>query len=72
MIPLASLTGRAEKNFLTKCNQSGLQLKRMIVDLAARAYELDRGKRPKDLDALVPDYLDAVPIDPATGTKLSY
>jgi hypothetical protein len=71
MIPLASLTGRAERNFVAKCNQSGLQLKRLIIDLAVRAYVLDRGSRPKDLDALVPDYLDAVTVDPATGKKLT-
>ena len=72
MIPLVSLTRRAQNNFMTRCNQSGLQLKRLIVDQAVRAYELDRGQHPKSLDQLVPDYLDAVPVDPATGTKLTY
>jgi hypothetical protein len=71
MIPLASLTTRAQKNFATKCNQSGHQLKRLIVDVAVRAYELDRGSPPKSLDQLVPDYLDAVSVDPATGMKLT-
>ena len=70
MIPLASLTKRAQKNFVTKCNQSGLQLKRLIIDLAVRGYELDRGNRPKSLNELVPDYLDAVPVDPVTGSQL--
>ena len=70
MIPMASLTKRTQKNFVTKCNQSGLQLKRLIIDLAVRAYESDRGQHPNSLEELVPDYLDAVPVDPATGTKL--
>ncbi len=71
MIPLESLSRRAQKNFVQKCNQSELQLERLIIDLAVRAYELDHGQHPKSLNELVPDYLDAVPVDPATGTKLS-
>ena len=72
MIPIESLSRRARKNFLQKCNQSEIQLERLIIDLAVRAYELDRGHPPGNLNALVPDYLDAVPVDPATGTKLRY
>jgi hypothetical protein len=71
MIPLQSLSRRAQKNFVQKCNQSEFQLERLIIDLAVRAYELDRGQHLKSLDELVPDYLDAVPVDPATGTKLT-
>jgi hypothetical protein len=70
-IPFASLTRRAQKNFVTKCNQSELPFKRLIIDLAVRAYELDRGRHPRSLNELVPDYLDAVPVDPATGMKLT-
>jgi len=40
--------------------------------LAARRYELDHGALPDTLEALVPDYLDAVPIDPYTGEPLVY
>jgi|GEM_PF-660271 len=32
--------------------------------LALRLYELDHGRRPDSLDALVPGYLQAVPLDP--------
>ena len=39
--------------------------------LMIRAYELDRGQHLKSLNELVPDYLEAVPVDPATGTKLT-
>jgi hypothetical protein len=31
--------------------------------LAVRLYEVDHGRRPATLDELVPDYLDAVPLD---------
>jgi hypothetical protein len=72
MIPFASLSARAQKDFVRKCHQSDAQLKRLIVDLAARAYELDRGQPAKNLAALVPDYLDALPLDPVTGTAMTY
>ena len=44
----------------------------LIVDLAARAYELDKGHRPVSVAELVPEYLKAVPQDPVTGTNLIY
>ena len=42
------------------------------IALAIRLYELDHGRRPEALAALVPDYLPAVPDDPFAekGTKL--
>ena len=43
-----------------------------MVDLAVRAYELERGQRPNEWRDLVPVYLKAVPQDPFTGTNLSY
>jgi hypothetical protein len=44
----------------------------LLIDLAARAYELDKGHRPANLADLVPDYLKAVPQDPFTGTNMVY
>jgi len=35
--------------------------------IAIRLYELDHGRRPETLDALVPEYLAAVPRDPFRG-----
>jgi len=61
-----------ELNRIKKCHQSEISFKRLVIDLAIRAYELDRGQHPKSLNALVPNYLEAVPVDPATGTKLTY
>ena len=40
--------------------------------LAARAYELEKGRPPPSLEALVPGYLDAVPADPFDGKPLRY
>jgi hypothetical protein len=44
----------------------------LIIDLASRAYELDKGHRPANLADLVPDYLKAIPQDPFTGTTMVY
>jgi hypothetical protein len=44
----------------------------LLVQLAARAYELENGKRPKSLADLVPAYLKTIPQDPGTGTNIAY
>jgi hypothetical protein len=63
---------RMRQNFVKNCQRSELQLKRLMIDLAVRAYELDHGRHPENLSALVPDYLDSIPTDPTTGTNLTY
>jgi len=42
----------------------------LLIDLAARAYELDKGHPPASAADLVPDYLKAIPQDPVTGTNM--
>jgi hypothetical protein len=49
-----------------------LKTRQLIIDLAARAYELDKGRRSASAADLVPEYLKAVPKDPVTGTNLIY
>ena len=46
--------------------------RRVMVAFAARAYELEHGKRPQSLADLVPTYLKAIPKDPTTGANLVY
>jgi RNA polymerase sigma factor (sigma-70 family) len=46
--------------------------RQLIIQLAARAYALDKGKPPGNVDDLVPDYLKAVPLDPTTGNQMVY
>ena len=41
--------------------QSGI-----LIDLASRAYQLERGRVPTNVNELVPDFLKAVPQTPAT------
>jgi hypothetical protein len=44
----------------------------LLIQLASRAYELEKGERPKTLGELVPAYLKAIPQNPVTGTNMSY
>jgi len=55
-----------------KFKQQQMRTRQLIIDLAARAYELDKGKPPASLADLVPDYLKAIPQDPFTGTNMVY
>ena len=41
-----------------------------LLDAAARAYRLERGKSPSEVSDLIPAYLLRAPIDPATGQPL--
>ncbi|MFT5684545.1 MAG: hypothetical protein ACI8RZ_005486 [Myxococcota bacterium] len=43
----------------------------LMVLTAARLYALNTGAQPATLDALVPDYLDAVPVDGFTGQPMA-
>ena len=72
MIPIERLnpTRQVKKGFIMKCNQTELLLRRLMIDLATRAYKLEHGQLPKSLNELVPDYLDAIPVDQATGRQL--
>jgi len=74
MIPVAGLNPvkPAQQTLVKSCQQFQQQLKSLIIAVAAHAYELEHGRRPKNLDELVPEYLDAIPIDPFTGTNLTY
>lgn len=48
------------------------QLAGLEVLCGLRLYELDHGEMPESLDALVPDYLPEMPLDPFTGEPLIY
>ena len=39
---------------------------------ALQVYYIDHGEYPESLDALVPDYMPEVPIDPFTGDPMVY
>ena len=56
----------ADQERTTSVHRSGL-----VVLLAERLYAADHGILPTTLEALVPDYLPAVPVDPFTGRPMS-
>lgn len=63
---------RARSRALQKIEQGVRQSRTALVNLAGLACEKETGRRPKGWDDLVPDYLSAIPLDPATGTPLDY
>lgn len=68
---IAGLTGRADwVKTARKFNQAHAELRCATAALAAERYRLAEGNWPDRLDALVPRYLAAVPIDPFDGQPL--
>ncbi len=67
ILPATKLMDDAFQRFLGR--QAALE-----VMLAAQAYRRDKGVFPESLDALVPEYLEAVPLDPCErgGGRILY
>jgi len=57
---------------LGKKSKIDVQLRATQTILALRAYQLTHGKLPENLDALVPEFLDRVPVDAYNGQPLHY
>jgi hypothetical protein len=57
---------------LAKKSQADAQLQATRTILALRAYQLTHGNLPPDLSALVPEFLDEVPVDDFDGQQLRY
>jgi hypothetical protein len=55
-----------EKKYQARSREARL----LMLMLAARAFEGERGRKPQRAVDLVPDYLRAVPLDPATQAPL--
>jgi hypothetical protein len=58
---------KAEQKFLDQVTT----LRELLLDLAARAYEKEKGQWPTNLAALTPAYLKSIPCDPRTGIPLT-
>jgi len=69
---LSKMTREVFQKAGRKSKEQQLKTRQLMIDLAARAYELDKGHHPASLADLVPDYLKAIPQDPLTGTNLVY
>jgi len=63
---------QTEQRAIAKLTAQQTRLRRLLIQLAARAYELEKGERPKSLAELVPAYLKTIPQDPLTGTNMAY
>jgi hypothetical protein len=59
-------------SYKRKFDANEQKTRQVIIALAARAYELDKGHPPASAADLVPDYLKAIPQDPITGTNMVY
>ena len=46
--------------------------RRLLVTLASRAFQLEKGQPPASFTDLVPDYLKQIPEDPFTGKSLPF
>ncbi len=58
--------------WLAATRRQEAQLDGTIIALALRLYAIDHGEYPEVLDALVPTYLDSLPLDPFTDSQFVY
>jgi len=63
---------QAEQRASQKFQTQEKRRRELMLDVAVRAYDLEKGQRPKSIAELVPDYLKAIPKDPLTGTNMIY
>jgi len=68
----AKMVGKTHNKAEQTFKKHQKQTRQLIIDLAARAYELDKGHHPANFADLVPDYLKAIPQDPLTGKDMVY
>jgi len=55
-----------------KFRENQKETRNLAIQFAARAYELEKGRRLTNIMELVPAYLKAIPQDPVTGKDLVY
>jgi hypothetical protein len=67
----SSSTRQAEEKGRQKFNERVRKTRRLMVDLASHAYELDHQQKPTSVADLVPAYLKTIPQDPLTGTNMT-
>jgi cytochrome c-type biogenesis protein CcmE len=69
---MSSSLKKAEQQAGQKFKGQERKTRQVIIDLAARACELEKGRRPASLTDLVPNYLRTIPQDPLTGKDMVY
>jgi hypothetical protein len=65
-------TRQSEQRAVAKVNTLQTRERVLLIQLASRAYELEKGERPKGLADLVPAYLKTIPQDPLTRTNVAF
>ena len=63
---IKQLMQKAEQKFQTQ----GQKRRTLLIGIAARAYEMEKGQPPKTASDLVPDYLKEIPQDPISWTNM--
>ncbi|MBD3673641.1 MAG: hypothetical protein HUJ26_08975 [Planctomycetaceae bacterium] len=69
---LARLVLPATSQIQRALDREEAKYRTLLVMLAGQAYRRDHGEFPNTLDELVPDYLDAIPVDNYDGKPLKY
>jgi hypothetical protein len=62
----------SEQKIVSKLTAQQTREQVLLIQLASRAYELEKGERAKTLVQLVPAYLKAIPQNPITGTNMAF
>jgi hypothetical protein len=68
----AKMTKPVEQRTGQKFKAQQTRTRQLLIGLAARSYELEKGRRPASLADLVPGYLKAIPQDSVTGTNIVF
>jgi hypothetical protein len=62
----------SKQRFVSKVTSRQIGTRMLMLKLAARAYELEKGERPKSAADLVPGYLKSIPQDPITHRNIVF
>lgn len=68
---LLSIGAPAFNKYIERYDRYDAQRARLAIRLAKSAWRAERGEEASSIDALVPDYLPAVPIDALSGEALT-
>ena len=62
---------QSKMRFVQRTHDTIRRRRLIMLQLAARAYELEVGRKPDNAAQLVPAYLRSIPVDPESGTNLT-
>jgi hypothetical protein len=62
--------GQRQSDFLQRHQETVRATRRLLLNLAIRAWSNQNGRAPKDASEIVPSFLKAIPLDPKTGAPI--